>query len=72
MINGDVKSNGYAFQIETLFLVFHSGLAIKEVPIIFLERSIGVSKMNYGIILEAMKLVSVLGVKIRFSKKFNS
>ena len=72
LINGDVKSNGYAFQIETLFLVFHSGLTIKEVPIIFLERSIGVSKMNYGIILEAMKLVSILGVKIRFSKKFNS
>jgi dolichol-phosphate mannosyltransferase len=72
LINGAVKSNGYAFQIETLFLVFHSGLTIKEVPITFLERSIGVSKMNYGIILEAMKLVSVLGLKIRFTKEFKS
>jgi len=70
--NSDVKSNGYAFQIETLFLVFKGGLTIKEVPITFLERSIGVSKMNYGIILEAMKLVSVLGLKVRFTKQFKS
>ncbi len=48
---------GYAFQIEMKFATWKLGFKIKEVPIIFKDRKIGVSKMNHGIIKEG-----VLGV----------
>ena len=48
---------GYAFQIEMKFVSWRLGLKLKEVPITFIDRKIGVSKMSKGIIKEA-----VLGV----------
>lgn len=48
---------GYAFQIEMKFAAWKLGFKIKEVPILFLDRKIGASKMTKGIIKEA-----VLGV----------
>lgn len=48
---------GYAFQIEMKFAAWKLGFRIKEIPIIFRDRKIGVSKMNKGIIKEG-----VLGV----------
>ncbi|WP_439505663.1 polyprenol monophosphomannose synthase [Sediminibacterium sp.] len=57
-INFDMISFvGYAFQIEMKFAAWKLGFIIKEVPIIFRDRKIGVSKMNKGIIKEG-----VLGV----------
>ncbi|MBA4258151.1 MAG: dolichyl-phosphate beta-D-mannosyltransferase [Chitinophaga sp.] len=57
-INFDMISFvGYAFQIEMKFAAWKLGFIIKEVPIIFKDRKIGVSKMNKGIIKEG-----VLGV----------
>ncbi|MEN9458838.1 MAG: hypothetical protein RL135_1428 [Bacteroidota bacterium] len=57
-INFDMISFvGYAFQIEMKFAAWKLGFVIKEVPIIFRDRKIGVSKMNKGIIKEG-----VLGV----------
>jgi len=57
-INFDMISFvGYAFQIEMKFAAWKLGFTIKEVPIIFRDRKIGVSKMNKGIIKEG-----VLGV----------
>lgn len=53
----NIKFIGYAFQIEMKFAAWRLGFIIKEVPIIFIDRKIGVSKMNKGIIKEA-----VLGV----------
>lgn len=59
-----VRSNGYSFQIEMNFLVWNLGAKIKEIPIIFVDRRSGVSKMSRKIIREAMLMVW----KLRFSK----
>ena len=64
-----LESNGYAFQIETLHRANVSNLRIIEVPIKFLERSTGSSKMNFRIILEALFFVSKIGIKSRIKKK---
>lgn len=52
-----VESDGYAFQIEMSFKVWKKGFRIKEIPIIFVDRRAGVSKMNRRIIWEAVWLV---------------
>jgi len=52
-----IRFIGYAFQIEMKFASWRLGFKIKEVPITFIDRKIGVSKMSKGIIKEA-----VLGV----------
>ncbi|MDL1892907.1 polyprenol monophosphomannose synthase [Sphingobacteriales bacterium CHB3] len=49
-----IKSNGYAFQIEISFKVWKKGYRLVEIPIIFLDRRSGVSKMSRSIIYEAM------------------
>lgn len=57
-INFDmIQFVGYAFQIEMKFAAWKLGFKIKEVPITFIDRKIGVSKMSKGIIKEG-----VLGV----------
>ena len=54
-INFDtIKFIGYAFQIEMKFATWKLGFKIKEVPITFIDRKIGVSKMSKGIIKEAI------------------
>jgi len=45
---------GYAFQIEMKFAAWKLGFTIKEVPITFIDRKFGVSKMNKGIIKEGI------------------
>ena len=52
---------GYAFQIEMKFAAWKLGFKIKEVPIIFVDRKYGVSKMNKGIVKEG--IVGVLKLK---------
>jgi dolichol-phosphate mannosyltransferase len=52
-----VQSDGYAFQIEMSFKIWKKGFRIKEIPIIFVDRRAGVSKMNRRIIWEAVWLV---------------
>ncbi len=49
-----VKFKGYAFQIEMKFTAYKFGFRIVEVPIIFVNRVLGVSKMNGGIFGEAV------------------
>jgi len=49
-----IKFIGYAFQIEMKFAAWKLGFKIKEVPITFVDRKIGVSKMSKGIIKEAI------------------
>ncbi|HNU14002.1 MAG TPA: polyprenol monophosphomannose synthase [Chitinophagaceae bacterium] len=59
---------GYAFQIEMKFASWKLGFKIKEVPIIFQDRTYGVSKMNKGIIKEG-----VIGVlKLRWNSLFKN
>ena len=48
-----IRFKGYAFQIEMKFTAYECGFAIKEVPIIFINRELGTSKMSGGIFGEA-------------------
>lgn len=50
----DVFANGYLFQIETTYRAWRRGFRIAEVPIIFFERNLGASKMDFPIIWEAL------------------
>lgn len=64
----EIEFVGYAFQIEMKFVSWKLGFRIKEVPITFIDRKIGVSKMSKGIIKEG-----VLGVlKIQWHSLFKS
>jgi len=54
---GAVRSNGYAFQIEMSFRAKRKGFQIKEIPIVFHDRTDGVSKMSGSIIREAVWMV---------------
>jgi dolichol-phosphate mannosyltransferase len=49
-----VFSSGYLFQIETTYRAHKLGLRVAEVPIIFYERNFGRSKIDPGIIFEAL------------------
>jgi dolichol-phosphate mannosyltransferase len=51
---GSVHSRGYAFQVETTYRAIKAGFRVVEVPITFRERRIGASKMNRGIVAEAI------------------
>lgn len=51
---GDSKLSGYAFQIEIVYQVQQRELRIQEIPIVFVERVAGASKMSKAIVLEAM------------------
>ncbi len=59
-----IKFTGYAFQIEMKFTAFKLGFVIKEVPIIFTDRTKGTSKMSSGIFKEAAFGV----INLRFKK----
>jgi len=53
----NVHSDGYGFQIEINYKVYRKGLRIREIPIVFVDRRVGISKMNRRIVWEAMWLV---------------
>ena len=63
-----IKFTGYAFQIEMKFTAFKMGYKIKEVPIIFTDRTLGESKMSKGIFKEAVIGVIRLKLKSLFKK----
>ena len=52
-----VRSNGYAFQIEMSFRAWRLGFRIVEIPIVFVDRTEGVSKMSKRIVREAIWMV---------------
>jgi dolichol-phosphate mannosyltransferase len=54
---GDVKSNGYAFQIEMTYRAWKKGFRIVEIPIVFVDRTEGSSKMSKKIVREAVWMV---------------
>ena len=60
---GKVQAQGYGFQVEMTLLCQDRGVEILEVPIIFVERVRGKSKMTYGIVLEAFWLCTKWGVR---------
>jgi len=53
----DVRSNGYAFQIEMTYRAWQLGFRIKELPIVFVDRRLGTSKMHLNIAIEAFTIV---------------
>ncbi len=60
-----IESVGYGFQVDMTFRVAGLRGRIVEVPITFVERTMGESKMNSGIVLEAMRNVTRWGVSAR-------
>ena len=58
----NIRFKGYAFQIEMKFTAYKCGFTIKEVPIVFVNRVLGTSKMSGGIFSEA--LLGVVRLKI--------
>jgi len=58
----EVASEGYCFQIDLAWRAVQRGLVVKEVPITFVERTNGVSKMSRRIVAEALWRVTVWGI----------
>ena len=58
-----LASNGYVFLAEMTYRAFQKKLRIKEIPIVFVERRLGRSKMNSGIMVEGV--LTVLRMRIR-------
>ena len=64
-----IRSEGYAFQIEMTRRVSRAGRRIVEVPITFVERASGRSKLNRGVVLEAILYVAGWGLKDRLFRR---
>jgi dolichol-phosphate mannosyltransferase len=53
----EIDSNGYSFQIEMTYRALRRGMTVKEVPIVFVDRALGRSKMSRKVFLEAVGMV---------------
>ncbi|MEV1128344.1 polyprenol monophosphomannose synthase [Agromyces sp. NPDC049794] len=62
----DVHTRGYGFQVDMLWHAREAGLTIIEVPVTFVERTRGRSKMSPAIVIEAMLRVTAWGLRSRF------
>ncbi|MFF2273646.1 polyprenol monophosphomannose synthase [Agromyces sp. NPDC058136] len=65
----DVHTRGYGFQVDMLWHAREAGLTITEVPVTFVEREHGRSKMSLGIVVEAMLHVTAWGIASRFGRE---
>jgi dolichol-phosphate mannosyltransferase len=63
-----VRSNGYGFQIEMSVRAWRKGFTLKEIPIVFVDRTEGQSKMNRAIVREAVWLVPQLRLMAWFGR----
>ncbi len=63
-----VRSNGYAFQIEMSVRAWRKGFTLKEIPIVFVDRTEGQSKMNGAIVREAVWMVPRLRLMTWFAR----
>jgi dolichol-phosphate mannosyltransferase len=63
-----ISSEGYCFQVELALRAWDRGERIEEVPITFVERELGASKMSRDIVIEAMRRVTVWGVQRRLRR----
>lgn len=64
----DVRSSGYSFQIEMSMRAWKKKFRIKEIPIIFVDRVAGTSKMSKRIVREAIWMVWLLRIRAMFGK----
>jgi dolichol-phosphate mannosyltransferase len=55
-----IHSKGYAFQIETTYRALRAGFKVTEIPITFVDREVGGSKMSKAIVVEAVWKVPAL------------
>jgi apolipoprotein N-acyltransferase len=67
LVTERIRSDGYGFQIELAFRAWRDGYAVGEAPITFREREHGVSKISRRIVVEALWLVTVWGLRERFT-----
>ena len=65
----NIRSKGYAFQIEMKYTAWKLGFKVVEVPIIFIDRTEGTSKMNSGIFKEA--IFGVMSLRCKSVKKLH-
>ena len=65
----DIETRGYGFQIEMAIKANRNGFEITEVPIKFVERENGVSKMSFAIVWEAWAMVTLWGFKGLFNRR---
>ncbi len=59
----ELQSDGYSFQLEALLLTWRAGFTIDEIPITFVERRAGTSKISRSIVIEAFWRVLVWGMR---------
>ncbi|MGZ4604088.1 MAG: polyprenol monophosphomannose synthase [Kineosporiaceae bacterium] len=64
----DVESQGYCFQVDLAWRAVRAGLRVEEVPITFVERELGASKMNRAIVVEALLRVTEWGARERMAR----
>ena len=64
----DISSVGYNFQVDLTWQVISHGLMVAEVPITFIERERGESKMSSGIVVEALVKTTAWGVRYRLGQ----
>ena len=65
----DVHTRGYGFQVDMLWHAREAGLTVVEVPVTFIERIRGRSKMSPAIVLEAMARITWWGIRSRFRRR---
>ena len=61
----DVASQGYCFQVDLTWRAVRAGLHVVEVPITFVEREVGDSKMSRDIMTESLRRITGWGVRHR-------
>jgi dolichol-phosphate mannosyltransferase len=66
---GGVASQGYCFQVDLVWRAWQAGFTVVEVPIRFVERVAGASKMNRSIVSEALWRVTFWGLSDRFRRQ---
>ena len=66
---GAVSARGYGFQIEMTYRTLRAGFQVREVPIMFVDRRVGLSKMSGSIFFEALTLVWRLRFRVAREKK---
>jgi dolichol-phosphate mannosyltransferase len=69
LLQTDVASQGYCFQVDLAWQVWKAGYRVVEVPITFVERERGESKMSRAIVVEALWRVTVWGLRSRRSRR---
>jgi dolichol-phosphate mannosyltransferase len=63
------ESSGYGFQVEMAWRAHRAGLDVREVPVVFRDRTRGKSKMGLPIVIEAMRLVTLWGLRRIFGRQ---